>query len=203
VQLRKPSGGWKLFLWRFLPLMVILLWPWHGLGSSFSEAMADGCDAIAGLVSGSGSEIHFAAARYEPEHPWYVQMSAKNVFTDESYRVPVDTRTVAYIRVVVFLSLAMAWPFWTTKRGLTATAVSFAGLVALIGLTLVFPLLQILQIVRVLHLGVLTQSAVSIGILTLVTYPSMAFAIPSLVWLLALRIEAGAASRGDLPGSTV
>jgi hypothetical protein len=38
---------------------------------------------------------------------------------------------------------------------------------------------------QVLGLGALTQSLLSIGILTLVTYPSMSFAVPAIVWALA------------------
>jgi len=64
----------------------------------------------------------------------------------------------------------------------------FALLIGLIALTIVLPLLQVLGIVKALALGVLTQSTLSIGILTLLTYPSMAFAVPGLVWLLTLRL---------------
>jgi hypothetical protein len=206
MQLPSPHGGWKHFLWRCIPLVVVLLWPWPGLATLFSGAVADGCDAVAGQVSGTDSEIHFVADRYEPAHPWWVRMSVKNVFTGESFEVPLDTRTVAYIRIVVFLSLAIAWPFWSTRRGTKATLWGFALLIGSIALTVVFPLLQVLSMVKVLGLGVLTQSVLSIGILTFVTYPSMAFAIPGLVWLLTLRMasdDAGRSARTPLPGVPV
>jgi hypothetical protein len=159
--------------------------------------MAGACDAVAALASGADAEIRFVAERYEPEHPWWVQLSVKNVFTNESFRVPVDTRTVAYIRIAVFLSLAVAWPFWATTRRIRATLGGFVVLVASIALTVVLPLLQVLGMVNVLGLGTLTQSALSIGILTLVTYPSMAFAIPCIVWLLTLRLAAEGAQNVD------
>ena len=166
--------------------MAILLFPWPVLAKSFSAAMAEVCDAGAGVVSGNEAEIHFVADSYQG-HPWWIQMSVKNVFTSESFQIPVDSRTVAYIRIAVFLSLALAWPFWVTKRTMTATAWGFALLIGLIALTIVIPLLQVLGMTKVLSLGVFTQSVLSIGILTLLTYPSMAFAVPGLIWLLTLR----------------
>jgi hypothetical protein len=90
----------------------------------------------------------------------------------------------------VFLSLALAWPIWRTRRGLKALVIGVGLLVAAMGLTLLFPLLQMLGMVNVLGLGVFAQSVLSVGILTLVSYPSMAFAIPGLIWWLTLRLAA-------------
>jgi hypothetical protein len=41
-------------------------------------------------------------------------------------------------------------------------------------------------VVNVLGLGVFAQSLLSVGILTFVSYPSMAFAIPTLIWWLTV-----------------
>jgi hypothetical protein len=201
----RPSGGWRRFLWRLALLLSVSIAPWPGLATPFARAMAGACDAVAGVVS--DAEVHFVAERYAPEHPWWVQMSVKNVFTSESFEVPVDTRTVGYLRIVVFLSFSLAWPFWAMRRGIEATLGGLAILAVLIGLTVVLPLLQVLGMVKVLALGVLAQSALSIVIMTLGTYPSMAFAIPGLVWLVVLRFMAGGAkesaetSRGTAQGS--
>jgi hypothetical protein len=190
-----PGRSWSRFLARLVVLLALLLWPWPGIGRSFAESMAGACDAAAGLVSGAGSEIHYAAPGPAPEHPWWMQMSVKNVFTGESFEVPVDTRTVAYVRIAVFVALSLAWPIWTSRRGAKATACAFGLLLATVALTLTLPLLQVMGMVRVLPLGVRTQSIISVGILSLVTYPSMAFAIPALLWWLSLRLGLPAASR--------
>jgi hypothetical protein len=168
-------------------LLVVLLWPWPGLAGVFSQAASFVCDAIAGIEWGRDSQIHFIPSRYEPEHPWWVSMTIKNVFTGQSLEMPVDTRTLGYIRIAVFAALAIAWPFWTTKRVAGATACGFVLLLGGIAFSLVLPIVQVLGIVKVLSLGVLTQSMVSIGILTLATYPGMAFAIPALIWLFVMR----------------
>jgi hypothetical protein len=186
-----PSGGWRRFLWRFALLLAVSIAPWPGLATPFARAMASACDAVAGAVS--DAEVHFEAQRYAPEHPWWVRMSVRNVFTNESFEVPVDTRTVAYLRIVVFLAFALAWPSWAMRRGIEAALGGLAILVVLIALTVLLPLLQVLGMVKVLSIGVLAQSLLSIGIMTLGTYPSMAFAIPGLVWLLMLRWMAGGA----------
>jgi hypothetical protein len=182
-----PKGGWPRFLWRFIPVIAVLLVPWPGLASPFAETAADGLGVLAMPISTADAEIHFMAGHYGNEHPWWVQMSVKNVFTNQAFEVPVDTRTVAYIRIVVFLSLAIAWPFWTSRRRIVATAAGFAGLIGLILLSVELPLLQVLGMVRVLELGRFAQSLISVGILTLVTYPSMAFAVPAFVWFVTLR----------------
>jgi hypothetical protein len=188
MRVDSPSGEWRRFLSRFVPLLAVLLWPWPAIGHFCAEAFADGGQALVGLVVGEGAEVRFVASHYEPEHPFWVQMLVKNAFTGQSFELPVDTRTVVYLRIAVFLALALAWPVWKTRRGARATAWGFALLLATIVLSVALPLLQVLGMVSVLPLGALTQSVISIGILTLVTYPSMAFAIPGLFWVLTLRL---------------
>jgi hypothetical protein len=176
--------------------MAVLLWPWSGLAEPFSVAFADVCNALVGLGGGGDSEIRFVASHYEPDHPWWVLMSVRNVFTAESFGVPVDTRTVAYIRIAVFVSLALAWPLWRTRREIAALAIGATLLAFTIALSVAIPLLQVLGMVKVLSLGVWAQSVLSVGILTLVTYPSMAFAVPGLIWWLTLRIAAARPANG-------
>jgi hypothetical protein len=194
MRLVEPRGGWKRYVWRLVALVAILLVPLPGIASSFSDAMADGCAALASLLTDAGSEVHFVSKHYGAEHPWWVQLAVRNVFTGKAFEVPVDTRTVAYVRIAVFLSLAVAWPFWTSRRAIAATAGGFALLLGSIALSIVLPLLQALEIVQALELGRLVQSIVSVGILTLLTYPSMAFAVPSLLWFATVYVI-GAGSR--------
>jgi hypothetical protein len=185
---RSSKGLWSRLGWRVIPVMVVLLFPWPGLGESFSIAFGHVCNAIFALNPGGHSEIRFLTTQRDREHPWWLLLSVTNVVTGASFRIPVDTRTVAYIRMAVFLSLALGWPLWKTRRGLKALAVGVALLALVMGLTLLFPLLQMLGMVNVLGLGVFGQSVLSVGILTLVSYPSMAFAIPGLIWWLTLRL---------------
>jgi hypothetical protein len=185
------SGGlWSRLLWRFVPAMALLLWPWPGLARAFSTAFEGACNALVRLAASAEPQVQFVASQYEPDHPWWVRMSVENVFTAESFSVPVDTRTVAYLRMAVFVSLALAWPLWKTRRRIVALAFGVALLVLSIAVSVAIPLLQVLGMVHVLSLGVGVQSILSIGILMLVTYPSMAFAVPGLIWWLALRIAA-------------
>ena len=193
--MRQPSGPWSAFLWRFVPLLVAVLCPWPGLARGFSGAFAGVCNAFAGVDLGWDAEVRFVP-HASAEHPWWVLLHVTNVLTGQHFSIPVDTRTAAYIRLAVFVALAVALPIWKTRRGLQAVAGCFAILVAVCALTVAMPLLQILGMVHVLALGVRTQSALSIGILTLLSYPSMAFAIPGLVWLLTMRL---AAAPGDAP----
>jgi hypothetical protein len=182
---------------RFLLFLALLLAPWPGLGRAFSALFAGCCDALVNLFTGNGAEVHFSAADGDGVHPWWVTMSAKNVFTGQSYEIPVDARTVGYVRIAVFLAFALAWPLWKTGRGRRALAAGALLILAVVGLTVAFPLVQVLGMVRILGLGVLTQSFLSIGILTLVTYPSMAYALPGLVGWLTLRL--GSPPEGDTP----
>ena len=182
------SGVWPRIGLRFIALLAVLLWPWSGLGERFATAFARVCDALVHVVSGDGAQIHFIATGKDPEHPWWVTMAVRNVFTGQSFGIPVDTRTVAYVRFAVFLALALAWPVGRTLRGLKAVALGGTLLVAVTAASVAIPLLQVLGMVKILGIGVLAQSVLSIGILTLVTYPGMAYAIPGLLWWLTLRL---------------
>jgi hypothetical protein len=146
------------------------------------------CNALTVFDASGDSQIEFAPQGYGPEHPWWISMTIKSVFTGQSMNMPVDTRTLGYVRIAVFVALALAWPMWKTRRLAKATACGFALLLAVMAVSLALPILQVLEAVRVLSLGTLTQSIISIGILTLVMYPSMAFAIPALIWLLVVRL---------------
>jgi hypothetical protein len=174
---------------RLAAAFVVLLAPWPGLSAFSSEKVAQAGNAFASMVAavaGISPEIHFVAGEY-PEHPWWVRLAVQNVFTTASFEVPVDTRTVVYIRLAVFVAMLVAWPIAATRRGAKAVALGLALLAGTIGISLLAPILQALGLVKVLALGRLTQSALSVGILTLDTYPSMAFAIPGLVgWLTLL-----------------
>jgi len=185
----RPPRGWPGFLWRLAAAFAVLLAPWPGLSAFFSEKVAEAGNAfasIAAAVAGISPEIHFVAGEY-PEHPWWARLAVENVFTTASFEVPVDTRTVVYIRLAVFVAMLAAWPIAVTRRAARAVALGLGLLVATIGISLLAPILQALGLVKVLALGRLTQSALSVGILTLDTYPSMAFAVPGLVgWLTLL-----------------
>jgi hypothetical protein len=174
---------------RLVPLIAILLWPWTWLAQPFAAGFARACDSVVELFSGDGAQIRFAGPD-DPKHPWWILMSVKNVFTGESFEIPVDTRTLAYVRIAVFVALAITWPVWKTRRGVGATALGVAIFAVVMALSVALPLLQVLGIVKVLGLGVLSQSLISIGILTLVSYPSMAYAIPGLIWWLTWRVAA-------------
>jgi hypothetical protein len=173
---------------RFVPLIGVLLWPWSWLARPFAAGFARVCDAIVAPVSGEGAQIHFAVPDSDPKHPWWILMSVKNIFTGELFSIPVDTRTLAYVRIAVFVALALTWPVAVTRRGAGALAVGIALFAMAMALSVGLPLLQVLGIVRVVGLGVLSQSVISIGILTFVTYPSMAYAIPALIWWLTWRM---------------
>jgi hypothetical protein len=195
VRWPSPTAGglWSRLLWRFVPAMALLLSPWPGLARAFSVAFGGACNALVQLAANGDGQVDFVASRYEPDHPWWVLMSVKNVFTAESFGVPVDTRTVAYLRMSTFISLALTWPLWKTRRQMMALAFGIALLSLSIAVSVALPLLQVLGMVHVLALGVAVQSILSVGILMLVTYPSMAFAVPGLIWWLTLRVAANPA----------
>jgi hypothetical protein len=184
--------------------MAITLWPWTWLPQPFAGAFARVCSAVVAPVFGEGVQIQFGLPDNDPKHPWWILMSVKNVFTGEAFNIPVDTRTIAYVRLAVFVALALTWPVPMTRRGAGAAALGVALLAAMMAMTIALPLLQVLGIVHVLGLGVLAQSVLSIGILTLVSYPSMAYAIPGLIWWLTRRVATprvdGADERVDADG---
>jgi hypothetical protein len=163
----------------------------------FAAAFARVCSAVVAPAFGEGVEIQFGLPDNDPKHPWWILMAVKNVFTGEAFNIPVYTRTIAYVRLAVFVALALIWPVPMTRRGAGAAALGVALLAAVMALTVTLPLLQVLGIVNVLGLGVLAQSVLSIGILTLVTYPSMAYAIPGLIWWLTWRVATPRAAGGD------
>jgi hypothetical protein len=185
-----PPFRWPRFLWRFAAAMTALLVPWPGLAGAFAGSFADVCNACASVAtsaSGIQADLRFVADHY-PEHPWWVQLAGKNVFTTQSFDIPVDTRTVAYIRIAVFLALAAAWPLAWSGRAARAAAVGLGSLLVLVGISILLATLQALALVKVIALGALVQSLISIGILSLVTYPSMAFAVPGLFWWFSLHL---------------
>jgi exosortase/archaeosortase family protein len=193
VRWTMPKPAWLGFFRRFVPMMIISLFPWPGLGRAFSLSFARLGEACFGRLAGESAEIHFFASRYDPAEPWWVLMTVRNVFTGEAYDLPLDTRTIGYIRIAVFASLILAWPIWTSRRAFKALVSGFVFLFAATGLAVVVPLLQVLGLLKVLSLGVLAQSALSVGILTVVTYPSMAFAIPALIFWMVVRLAGGGA----------
>jgi len=204
VQWLSPPRGWRRFAWRFAALLVAFLLPWPGLASFFSAATADAlgaCAALLGGATGLADEVRFVAGHY-PDHPWFVQLAVKNVFTTASFDIPIDTRTVAYVRIAVFVALAAAWPIARTRRALSAAVFGLALLLALIAFSVLLPTLQVLELVGLIKLGTALQSLISVGIMTLVTYPSMAFAVPAFVWLSTLyvaRVSAPARAPRSIP----
>jgi hypothetical protein len=132
--------------------------------------------------------------------PWLVDLFVENVFTRQSFTIPVDTRTLAYLRIATFLALASAWPAPAIRRGLQALGLGLAMLLILICGSLLLAITQVLGMVKVLALGVFAQSVLSVGILTLVTYPSMAFALPGLIWWMTLQLASSAENTFTGPG---
>ncbi len=200
--MRLPKGPWWRFLSRFIPLLVLLMWPWPGLAPSFSDAFTGICNAFAGVDVGWDSEVHFTP-NYSPEHPWWVQVSVTNVLTGEALGFPLDLRTIAYLRIAMFVALALALPIWKTRRGLTAVGLGFTLLMVVNVSTVATILLQLLGMAHVVSLGPFTHSVLYVGILSLLSYPAMSFAIPGLIWLFTMYLADPAGGAGWLPKNGV
>jgi hypothetical protein len=177
---------WKPLLLRFVPVLVVFVGPWDWLAHEFPSWFCDLGNALADFDWLGSSRIRLLGLQY-PEHPWWVLLNVKNVFTGASFAMTIDTKTVVYIRLVVFFALALAWPIWITRRGLKAFAVALGALIGSIALTLLLPLLQTLAGLKLIQLGAFTRLLISAGLSSLVTYPGMAFAVPGLIFAMAAR----------------
>jgi len=188
---RWPEGPRARLFVRLVPLLGAALWPWPGLAHAFTGAFAAACNGVARVDLGWHARVAFEP-HYAPDAPWLVLLSITNELSGRSFRIPVDTRTVAYLRFAVFFALALASSILRTRRGVRAAAAGVAVLAAITAVTIELGVLQVFGMLGVLRLGVLAQSVLSVGILTLVSYPSMAFAVPGLVWVLTMRLAAPA-----------
>src|ERR1700742_3549544 len=111
------------FLVRFVPIIVLLLWPWPGLGRAFASGFGRVSAAVVSPLVGAATAVRFDGYGADGDHPWWLYLAVKNRLTGQSYGIPVDTRTLAYIRLAVFLALAVAWPVPRTRRGLASLAI--------------------------------------------------------------------------------
>jgi hypothetical protein len=177
------------FAVRFLPLIILLLWPWPGVGRAFASGFGAVSEVLVSPFISPETVLHFQLRDSDIDHPWWLYLAVKNRLTGQSYGIPVDTRTLAYVRLAVFLALAVAWPVPWTRRGITCLASGAAALLAVIGVSLALPLMQVLELLGIVRLGVYVQSLASVGILSLVSYPSMAYAVPGLIYALAVWVS--------------
>jgi hypothetical protein len=162
-----------------------LLWPWPGVGRAFASGFGRISEVAVTPLVGRETTVRFETRDSDADHPWWLYLAVNNRMTGASYGIPVDTRTLAYIRLAVFLALAVAWPLPRTARGLACLAGAAAVLVAVIGVSLLLPLGQVFELLGIMRLGAFVQSLASVGILSLVSYPSMAYAVPGLIYALA------------------
>jgi hypothetical protein len=172
---------------RFLPLIILLLWPWPGVGRAFAWGFGGVSEAVVSPFISTETVLHFQLRDSDAvDHPWWLYLAVRNRLTGQSYGIPVDTRTLAYVRLAVFLALAVAWPVPRSRRGITCLALGAAALLAMIGVSVALPVAQVLELLGIVRLGAFVQSLASVGILSLVSYPSMAYAVPGLIYALAI-----------------
>lgn len=181
------TDGWDRFGLVFPAILLPLLAPWPGLAHAFSSAFSVAGNSVLHLAS-AGCRLDLAPSLHE-DHPWWIALHVTNTLSEETFHVDVDTRTTGYIRLAMLVALACSWPSLPWRIRLRATTAAFGLLLVAGAITLALPLVQILGVMQIIQLGRIAQSILSIGILTAITYPSMAYAIPALLWLIALRMS--------------
>ncbi len=185
-----PAGrAVQRFAPRFVLLLVLLLWPWPGVGRAFASGFGTIGEAAFAPFVGAATTVRFETRETYADHPWWLYLAVKNRMTGASYGIPVDTRTLAYVRLAVFLALAVAWPLPRTARGVACLAGAGGALLAVIGVSVLLPLGQVFELLGIVRLGAPVQSLASVGILSLISYPSMAYAVPGLIYALAARLS--------------
>lgn len=179
----RPWGVKSRFALRLAIGMLLVLWPWAGLGHRFGALASDVVNASAGLVF-SGPE----SLQMRPEGPkdsWNALLTLRNA--EGTQRVLWELRRVPYLPTAVFAVLTLAFPLGSWKRRLAVLAL---GLVLL----QVLPLLRLVLLIssdapiRLLELPSWLQSALVVACGTLVFPPGMAYAVPALLWLLLLAL---------------
>jgi hypothetical protein len=172
---------------RFFAVLVALLLPWPGLGRAYVEAFSRvGTAAVRPVFAGSGLTL---ALRLFPEtdehHEWYSMIFVTDAQTGAPLHMgAADLKRSGYLQIAIFVAAAAAFPL-RRRRLYSAILVGGALVLATLGW---LPIFMYLAKKQIIHLGAWSYAALSVTERSLVAAPGMAFAVPMLQWLLALRL---------------
>lgn len=178
---RRRTLGWGPLV-RFILLLALMLPPWSAVGRWYGRAV--GAWAQLTLTEAAAPvELRFAAAgpSQAGADPWSLAVEASD--PDDRYvRTTLDTRRSGYLASAFFLALSLATPCrWRKKLALTIAGLSLLALLPL--LPLIFFFSGKLP-VQAFHPGSVAAAAVETAYHALVAPPGMAYAVPTLLWLL-------------------
>lgn len=194
------------FCLRFALILGVYLLPWPPVGDAYAGTAVALANAV---VNADDANLRLEFARSEDrasggmEAAFALEVLATDVARNQTVRLAVDLRALAYVPTAVFIALAIAAPIWERRRGfyvlssgLVLLHTFFAASVALsVVLFLAQPVpLHAIQLSRgtSLFLGVLHR--------VFVAPPGMAIAVPGFVWLALLWLlpeTPKPAARGD------
>jgi hypothetical protein len=189
------------FLLRFVLLLGVYLIPFRPLGDVYAAIAAGTGNLLVGGGPHSGAVLHFDrhvekdSGDGEPPllspEAYGIELTARNVDTGRVVRVPIDTRTLAYVPTAVYVALSVAAPIWNGARGAIVLGAGILALQSFLLLSIVTPLALFFANPMPMHLvdlGPASRSVLDVLYRTLVAPPGMAFAFPGLLWLFMVWI---------------
>ena len=171
------------FLVRCVALLVLLLFPWPGLGGMCGATFCGVANEVAELTIGPSLEFAPASAIPGADHsPWDVVISARDPVSRAFVRTALDARRAVYVPSAVFLALALALRVPSRMKKIALIVIGLAA--AQIG-----PWLAVLSFfsgklpVVLFHFSAPAHWLIEIAYRSLAAPPGMAYALPALVWL--------------------
>jgi hypothetical protein len=172
------------FVLRFVLVLGLFFLPLPVIGQTYAGAFSNVATLVAPRTLRDGAvSLRFAGSA--PSKPWEVVMAAEDRVARRKISVPIETRSLSYVPLSVFVALALATPVADPRRERRILGFGLLTMLVLVGVLIAAPLLLLLggaSQVRGFELSVGTKVFLELVHRALVSPPGMAFAVPGLVW---------------------
>ena len=174
----------RAFALRFLLLLAVFFAPLAVIGQTYAGAFRNVAALLAPSTFREG-EVSIGFTGPSESKPWEVVMLAEDRVTARKISVPIETRSLSYVPLAVFMALALSTPVRDSRREGQILGFGLLCMLTLMGVLIAAPLLLLLggaSPVRAFELGVGSRLFLELVHRALVSPPGMAFAVPALVW---------------------
>jgi hypothetical protein len=165
----------------------LLLFPWPGISGCYCGTVDSMATAVVEpLFDASNVTFVLRAPKPQESQPeWRGVIDVKQDFPDGPVRHAgaIDLRRAGFLQLATFLGLSVALP----PRGRRETIVALGVVAAVLSFLLALPILEFLSQVSAVRLWGWLGTLVALARRALIGAPGMAYAIPGLAWLAAIK----------------